>query len=127
MKIISIRDLKDTLTLLLPSHRADKEGGYHESWEEGPSFWAFIYPLWGGDSFHPKNPGGPMALSGGYTNPSFSARYRAIIRAAQDIPSKASFLWHLPHKRKRLLLASQPVLVQNYQFLSMTVVEEKDA
>ena len=127
MKIISIQDLKDTLTILIPSYTADNEGGYDENWEEGPSFWTFIYPLWRGDSFHPQNPGGPMALPGGYTSPPFSARYRAIIRAPQDIPSKAAFLWHLPHKTKRLLLASPPVSIQKHQFLSMTVVEEKDA
>ena len=127
MKEITTKDLKQSLTLLLPEKNEDGEGGWHEVWKKGPRLWASLWPLIGKDGFHAEAKGGPMASQKGYIKALPPPCYRVIIRARTDLPLKIAFLWHLRQKSKRLLVVSSPILIQYNQFLSMTAVEESNA
>ncbi len=111
MKEITTRDLRETLTLLLPQKQDDREGGWREEWKTGPRLWASLWPVMGGN--------GLLKEDGVY--------YRIIIRAGLNLPAKIAFLWHLPQKSKRLLVVTQPLLIQYNRFLSMTAEEERNA
>jgi hypothetical protein len=126
MKDITTRDLKESLTLFLPSRERDGTGGWRENWRKGPQLWASLWPLMGKDGFHDGALGNPKSPSEGFLSSLPLARYRVTIRAGIALPPKAKFLWHLRHSRKQLLLASTPLLIQFNRYLSMMVVEMRD-
>ena len=127
MKAITTKDLRESLTLLLPQKQEDGEGGWQEHWVKGPRLWASLWPIIVGNGFHNADKGGPMAAQQGYLQTLAPAYYRIIIRAGITLPAKTRFLWHLRQKTKRLLVVNTPVLIQYNHFLCMTVVEEGDA
>ncbi|MBY0501456.1 MAG: hypothetical protein K2P93_05585 [Alphaproteobacteria bacterium] len=126
MKDITTQDLKESLTLFLSSREMDGTGGWREKWRKGPQLWASLWLLMGKDGFHDDGVKGPTAFSEGFLSSLPLARYRVTIRAGITLPPKAMFLWHLRHSRKKLLLASPPLLIQFNRYLSMTVVETRD-
>src|SRR5277367_3171526 len=126
MKEITTRDLKESLTLLLPQKQNDGAGGWRDLWTTGPKLWASLWPLIGGNGFHAQDPGGPMASHCGYVPVLPPPHYRIVIRAGIEIPAKSRFLWHLRQQSKSLLLVNSPVLIQYNRFLCMTGVEEKN-
>ena len=108
MKDITTRDLKESLTLLLPRKYEDDEGGWREEWEKGPHLWASLCPLIGGMGSSKED----------------IAYYRIVMRAEIRLPSKIAFLWHLHPQSKRLSAISTPVLIQNKHFWFMTAMED---
>jgi hypothetical protein len=125
MKEITTKDLKESLTLLTCQNKNDGAGGWKEEWRKGPKLWASVWPILGGNGFHMKDQGGPMASQCGYIHAVPSPHYRLVIRTGMDIPPKSRFIWHLRHHSKNLLLVNMPVLIQYNRFQSMTVVEEQ--
>ena len=126
MTDITTRDLRESLTLLLPRKQSDSEGGWRETWKNGPRLWASIWPLLGRDGYIPHMKGDPMMDQKGYLKTLPPPRYRIIIRAGVDLPLKTVFSWHLFRKSKRLLVVNKPVLIQYNRFLRMIAVETND-
>ncbi|HUX80522.1 MAG TPA: hypothetical protein VMW10_12385 [Alphaproteobacteria bacterium] len=108
MKPITTQDLRESLILLLPQRRDDREGGWREEWTKGPHLWASLWPLF---SAQQKE----------------TPHYQIVIRTGVTLPSKIAFLWNLHQQSKRLCVVNAPVLIQYNRFLSMTAKEETDA
>jgi len=125
MKTFATKDLTESLILMLCRKQEDGAGGWREKWRTGPTLWASLCPIMGGDGFHEQDPGGPMASQCGYVHAVPPPRYRVVIRAGINLPPKSRFLWHLREQTKHLLLVNSPVFIQCHRFLSMIVVEEK--
>jgi hypothetical protein len=105
MKVITTRDLRESLTHLYLYNHDDGEGGWCEEWRQGQRVWGALWPLHMHDA-----PG-----------------YRIVIRANLSLPSKVAFLWNRREKSKRLLVVSPPLLIQCNRFLSMIAREEFNA
>ena len=123
MKIITLKDLRESLTLLLPSLHPNEEGGEVQEWREGPHIWACLTPLGGGDAAHSEKPGGAMALPDRYVSAPPPVRYKMVVRYPVEILANTQFVWHLSQGQKRLHLTSYLQLIQHNKFLSMTVME----
>lgn len=108
MKDITTRDLRESLTLLLPHLQEDGEGGWIEEWNPSHRLWASIWPLMGA-----QKEDKPF--------------YRITLRSGILLPPRAAFIWHLHQHTKRLQIINTPVLIQYNRFLSMMAREEKDA
>jgi len=106
MKLISTKDLRESLILLIPERYDDGEGGFREEWRKGPPLRASLWPLIN----HEETP-----------------HYRIIIRPGIQLPLRIGFLWPLPHALKRLLAIGPPLFIQQNQFLCMTAKEEENA
>jgi hypothetical protein len=96
------QDLTENLTLLLLKQEKDGEGGWTETWEQGPRLWASVWPL---------------------LDRQETPHYRIILRAEVAVPPRSLFLWNLRHRTKRLVPLGPPRLIQNNRFLYITVRE----
>lgn len=103
MKPIGTKNLTESLTLLSLIRQEDGEGGWMETWKRGPTLWVALWPL--------------------VTNQD-KAHYRLVMRAGIPLPHKFGFLWSLRYATKRLVVLNKPTLIQNNQFLCMTVEED---
>jgi head-tail adaptor len=108
MKLITTRDLNQSLTLLIPHMKDDGEGGWRETWKKGPRLWALLWPLTSQEEPVKDVP---------------PARFRVVIRAGIHLPPKVGFDWHLYQSTKRLSVVSAPILIQNNLFLRMIAAE----
>lgn len=108
MKNISLKDLRESLTLLFSHTQDDGEGGWKESWQRMKHLHGAIWPL----IPSPKNR---------------KPQYRVLIRAEYQLPSKFAFLWHLHRKSKRLVATHKPLLIHHNRFLSITTEEDNHA
>ncbi len=106
MKELTSRDLRESLTLLLPFKKEDGEGGWIEEWQSSHHLWAFIAPLSGLD---------------------MNGRYKIYIRSEIKLPPRIMFLWHLDNKTERLQVISKPVLTHQNRFLTLIGKENSHA
>lgn len=108
MPKITLKDLRESLTLLLPQTRDDGEGGWEENWQRMKHLHGAIWPLTSS-----SKEGKPQ--------------YRVMIRSEYQLPKRFAFLWHLYRTSKRLIAIEKPTHTQNNLFVSIITKEDSRA
>lgn len=106
MKLITRKDLTESLTLLIPFREQDREGGWEESWRPGPQLWTAVFPI---------------------LERQEKPHYHLVVGGRLILPYKMAFLWTIEGKTKRLYAITEPRFIQQKRFLSMIAKEETHA
>ena len=106
MQLITRKDFRESLTLLIPHRQQDGEGGWEEIWNPGPRVWAAVFPI---------------------LEKREKPHYHLVVGGGLILPYKIAFLWNVGDTSKRLHIITEPQFIQHKRFLSMIAKEESHA